>query len=61
MGRLVKTKIVYTLPDVPFLQSCSALGMVVFWTGINTPKLQSTLKMKKRKDHSARLNPVLVL
>ena len=28
----VKTKIVYTLPDVPFVQNHSALGMVVFLT-----------------------------
>ena len=32
MDGLVKTKIVYTLPDVPFLQTRSALGMVVFPT-----------------------------
>ena len=31
MHGLVKTKIVYTLPDVPFVQSHSALGIVVFW------------------------------
>ena len=32
MHGLVKTKIVYTLPDIPFVQRCSALGMVVFRT-----------------------------
>ena len=29
---LVKTKIVYTLPDVPFVQGRSELGMVTFQT-----------------------------
>ena len=32
MHELAKTKIVYTLPDVPFVQSRSALGMMVFRT-----------------------------
>ena len=36
MHGLVKTKILYILPDVPFLQSCSALGMVIFRMWINT-------------------------
>ena len=61
MHGLVKTKIVYTLPDVSFVQSCSALEMVVFRTWISTPKLQSTLKMRNRWDNSARVKPVLVL
>ena len=38
---LVKTKILYILPDIPFVQSRSALGMVVFWTSIKTPKVHS--------------------
>ena len=33
---------------------CSALGMVVFQTWINALKLQSTLKLRNRWDHSAR-------
>ena len=41
MHGLVKTKFVYTLPDIPFVQSRSALGMVVFWTSIKTPKVHS--------------------
>ena len=49
MPGLVKRKIVFTLPDVPFVQSCSAWEMVVFWTRINTPKLQSTLKMRNMR------------
>ena len=32
MHGLVKAKIVYTLPDVPFVQSRLALGLVVFRT-----------------------------
>ena len=32
MHGLVKTKILYTLPDVSFVQSRSALGMIVFGT-----------------------------
>ena len=32
MHEYVKTKIVYTLLDVPFVQSRSALGLVVFQT-----------------------------
>ena len=32
MHRLVKAKIVYTLPDVPFVQGRSELGMVTFQT-----------------------------
>ena len=32
MRGLVKTKTVYILPDVPFIQSRSSLGMVVFQT-----------------------------
>ena len=32
MHGLIKAKIVYTLPDLPFVQSSSALGMFVFWT-----------------------------
>ena len=32
MPGLVKSKIVFTLPDVPFVQSRSVLGMVVFRT-----------------------------
>ena len=32
MHGLVKTKILYMLPDVSFVQSRSALGMIVFGT-----------------------------
>ena len=32
MHGLVKAKIVYTLSDVPFVQSHSALGMVIYQT-----------------------------
>ena len=32
MHGLVKTKVVHILPDVSFVQSCSALGMLVFRT-----------------------------
>ena len=32
MHEFVKTKIVHTLPDVPSVQSRSALGLVVFQT-----------------------------
>ena len=45
----VKAKIVYTLPDVPFIQSRSALGTVVFQHSKSAIHVKNEKQMRSQR------------